>query len=519
MTVRRTFSFLALCCVLTGTPVFAQSLVVRGGPSILTNPSAQVAESGSVTANVQFGARVWLTELFQLQGTLGYDDRFTTEAALYVRPFDHAMKVEPYVFAGFGLQFGDDSRRTSVPAGLGVEYHAQPNLGLFFEMAGRWHAERNPVTEVNNLNFSIVPTVGISYQLTRRPELHARGVRSEYVADTPAYAASESGAEEGDSAVSGGANPPVTMTRPVAVTSRSAAWSEWEQPQDTIEDLGEQVRVPDGTFVMGLTDEDPLLLQTSGLKRVTVTSFMVDKHEVTNAEYRAFMNEQGGGQSGLMPDAGAWARAGSASTLEGYFQNETYDSYPVVAVTWGQASSFCQAQNGRLPTEAEWEYVARSGRQGNIYPWPGFEPRDPQGNYLANFSPGRGVYAADGYAFTAPVGAYTPTPWGLYNVSGNVAEWVQDSYAASYSSLSNFNPRYDDEGEPRRIVRGGSWASDDFYIGVGVRDAQAATEANIYTGFRCVYDLGTQVPSLIKVGGEVSDPTRRTPIIAEDNSN
>ena len=78
-------------------------------------------------------------------------------------------------------------------------------------------------------------------------------------------------------------------------------------------------------------------------------------------------------------------------------------------------------------------------------------------------------------------------------MSGNVAEWVQDSYAASYGVLSNFNTMHADPGEPRRIVRGGSWASDDFYIGIGVRDAQPADEASIFTGFRCAYGLDTDL--------------------------
>ena len=143
----------------------------------------------------------------------------------------------------------------------------------------------------------------------------------------------------------------------------------------------------------------------------------------------------------------------------------------------------------RLPSEAEWEYAARSGIAGGIYPWPGLEPRNPTGAYMANYNPGRGVYAADGFAFTAPVESFYPSPWGLYHMSGNVAEWVQDSYSASYGALSNFNPTYVDAEEPRRIVRGGSWASDDFYIGVGVRDAQPTNEASIFTGFRCAYGL------------------------------
>lgn len=517
MLPRRFLSWIALafCFALASPSVSAQSLIVRGGPTIVTNPSAQNAESGEVSANVQLGARFWLTELFQLQGTFGYNNWLTTEGAVYFRPFVRSMKVEPYAFAGFGLQFDDAARRRVVPAGLGVEYHARPNLGVFFEMAARWQSERIPAAEVNNLDFGIAPSVGVSYKFTRRPDLYVRTDREDYVPppEEPAYAEAEPTVEQEPSETSMRAYP---MMQP---TMSAETWSSWTPPQDKVEDRGQQVRVPDGTFVMGLTDEDPLLLQTAGLKRVTVSSFLMDKHEVTNAEYRAFMTQQGGEQSGLMPDASAWERAGSASTLESYFQNAAYDDYPVVAVTWSQASGFCQSKGGRLPTEAEWEYAARSGLQGNIYPWPGFEPRDPQGNYLANFSPGRGVYAADGFAFTAPVEAFVPTMWGLFNVSGNVAEWVQDSYVASYSSLSNFNPHYEDEGEPRRVVRGGSWASDDFYIGVGVRDAQAADEANIYTGFRCAYNLGARIDDVIETGGQIEDSAPRPPIIAEDPTN
>src|SRR5690606_8671982 len=216
----------------------------------------------------------------------------------------------------------------------------------------------------------------------------------------------------------------------------------------------------------------------------------LDKHEVSNARYRTYVDSFASTErQRLMPDAGAWSRAGSASTMQEYFLGDAYADYPVVAVTWQQASDYCAQAGGRLPTEAEWEYAASSGIAGGIYPWAGLEPRDAEGTYLANFNPGRGVYAAHGYAFTAPVTAFPPTPWGLHNMSGNVAESVQDSYAASYGALSNFNPAHLDPGEPRRIVRGGSWASDDFYIGVGVRDAQPADEATIFTGFRCAYGL------------------------------
>ena len=108
---------------------------------------------------------------------------------------------------------------------------------------------------------------------------------------------------------------------------------------------------------------------------------------------------------------------------------------------------------------------------------------------MANHNPGRGGYAADGYAFTAPVDALPPSRWGLYNMSGNIAEWIQDTFHPSYATLSDFNPVHLDPNETLRVVRGGSWASDAFYIGVGVRDAQPGNEASPYVGFRCVMDV------------------------------
>ena len=488
--------------VLLAAPVSAQTLVFKGGPSLLANPSPQNATAGDVAANVQLGARVWLTDLFQLQGTFGYNDRFTTEGALYVRPFDPAQTLEPYAFVGYGLMFGDEARRTVFPAGIGVEYQTRTDLGIFFEVAGRWQSERNPGARVNNLNFYVAPSVGVTYQIVpHRPALYARGERSTYeppVLAEPAEPVAVRAAEPSRVIASAGG----MRIEPAA--AELAVWDEWSRAADEVLDLGDKVQLPDGTFIMGLTDEDPLLLQTAGLKRVTVSAFVMDKHEVSNADYRAYLDSfVDAERNAMMPDPSAWERAGSASTMQQYFLNDAYADYPVVAVTWRQARDYCAFVDGRLPTEAEWEYAARSGQAGGIYPWPGLEPRDPEGDYLANFNPGRGVYAADGYAFTAPVNAFRPTPWGLHNMSGNVAEWVQDSYAASYSALSNFNPTHEDEGEPRRIVRGGSWASDDFYIGVGVRDAQPADEATLFTGFRCAYGLDADL-GVVEAGSDAA---------------
>ncbi|MEM8599334.1 MAG: SUMF1/EgtB/PvdO family nonheme iron enzyme [Bacteroidota bacterium] len=260
-----------------------------------------------------------------------------------------------------------------------------------------------------------------------------------------------------------------------------------------VSQAGDMVLVPDGTYTMGLFEEDPLGLQTQGFKRVTVSSFFIDKFEVTNMQFRQWLQSLApSAREAMTPDSMAWQEAGGRANFQSYFLGQAYNDYPVVAVTWDQANAYCQAQGKRLPTEAEWEYVARSGVSGGIYPWPGQSPQAPNGGYYANYNPGRAGYAADGYAFTAPVGAFPSSPWGIFNMSGNVAEWTLDAYNPTYSVLADFNPRWVDDRESRRIVRGGSWAAEDFYIGVGVREAFDMNDANIYTGFRCSKDLGSE---------------------------
>ena len=475
---------IALCGLLLASAApdaAAQALMLRGGPSVMTNPSDPEVQSGGVSGYGAIGARLWLTNLFELQGSVGYDDRLSLETELLIRPFSSDLRYEPFLFVGVGGQFEGDDRRGVVPAGVGVEYHASEHLGVFFQLAGRWQSRRNPLLGVNELDFSVAPSVGAAIKFHRRPPGGGRAHREEetpvveQVADAPSSAAEATAA----------AAAPADCAAGVA----SSSWG-WQMGGDVV-DAGSRVRVPDGTFVMGLTDEDPLALQTAGIKRVTVSSFYIDKVEVGNGAYRAWVESlDGAEQSAMTPDAGAWTRAGSTTSFESYFESGAFDDYPVVAVTWDQAQAFCTAQGGRLPTEAEWEYAARSGQPGGIYPWLGFETRDPSGHYLANFNPGRAVYAADGYAFTAPANAFPPSPWGLFNLAGNAAEWTYDAFSPSYSALSDFNPRYENAEEPLHVVRGGSWASDDFYIGVGVRDAQAANEASIFTGFRCAYDAG-----------------------------
>ncbi len=195
-----------------------------------------------------------------------------------------------------------------------------------------------------------------------------------------------------------------------------------------------------------------------------------------------------------------------------YFWHPAYDNYPVVGVNWKQARAFCvwrtellnahlRSQKGgvdlaefRLPTEAEWEWAARGGFALNPYPWGGPYTRNEKGCFLANFKPLRGNYIADGGIRTVIAAHYPPNDWGLYDMSGNVAEWTNSAFdPASYNFTWDMNPNYTynaKEDDPpalkRKVVRGGSWKDIAYYLQVTTRDYEYQDTSKCYIGFRCV---------------------------------
>ena len=265
-------------------------------------------------------------------------------------------------------------------------------------------------------------------------------------------------------------------------------------------EYGDMVRLPDETYIIGLTDEDLYGSQSAGRREITVSSFYIDRFEVTNEEYRQFVSEQG---ESYAPRVEAFGSGASAeSRMQNYFYSSSRNEYPVVGVTWDDAKAFCEWNGRRLPTEAEWEYAARSGRTGAIYPWRGISTTDPQGRYLANFAPSEGR-ARTGYAFTAPVGSFPPSRWGIHDIAGNVAEWNEDVYTPTYDDfpVTTDTPVMrgeDSDDNSRRVVRGGSWSSDGFEIGVGVRNYAEKGEASTQIGIRCAAD-----PIQVESGGDV----------------
>jgi len=218
----------------------------------------------------------------------------------------------------------------------------------------------------------------------------------------------------------------------------------------------------------------------------------------------------------IYPDTTAWIRDFAYSYNEpmhnDYFWHSAYDDYPVVGVSWKQAKAFCQwrtmnknayqksrkrafVNSFRLPSEAEWEYAARGGLSSATYPWGGPYTKNDRGCFMANFKPLRGDYAADQALYTVEAKSYDPNDYNLYNMAGNVSEWVDASYdPASYSYSSTINPNVNDPSNQRKVVRGGSWKDVAYYLQVSSRDYEYADSARSYIGFRTVQDyMGTEV--------------------------
>jgi gliding motility-associated lipoprotein GldK len=217
----------------------------------------------------------------------------------------------------------------------------------------------------------------------------------------------------------------------------------------------------------------------------------------------------------VYPDTLVWlsdfSYAANEPMVEGYFSHPAFKNYPVVGVTWRQATAFTvwrtrlneAAKDKRhlphrlrydLPTEAEFEYAARGGRIGTDYPWGGPYIKNAKGCLLANFKPGRGNYTDDGGAYTVNVKSYFPNDFGLYNMAGNVAEWTSSAFNESASTFVHdlaptfeYNAKASDpEVLKRKVVKGGSWKDVGYFLQNSTRTYEYQDTAKSYIGFRCV---------------------------------
>ena len=217
----------------------------------------------------------------------------------------------------------------------------------------------------------------------------------------------------------------------------------------------------------------------------------------------------------VYPDTLCWVRDFTYSfhdpMTQNYFWHTAYDNYPVVGVTWSQAKAFSvwrtqiyhtwlanndelYVNDFRLPTESEWEGAARGDLDLSPYPWGGPYIRNSSGCFMANFKPMRGRYFEDGGFHTVKVYSYNPNAYGLYCMSGNVAEWCASTYDESqyefgHDMNSNFDYQSldgDHAAKKKKVIRGGSWKDIGYYLLNGTRTYEYQDTAKSYIGFRNV---------------------------------
>jgi formylglycine-generating enzyme required for sulfatase activity len=274
---------------------------------------------------------------------------------------------------------------------------------------------------------------------------------------------------------------------------------------------------------------------------VTINSFWIDETEVTNAQFKKFVEathyittaekdfdfEDANGKK-VHQKAGSlvfkklkknqaanpntwwqfveganWKHPqGPKSTIDGK------DNFPVVHVSWNDAQAYAKYYGKRLPTEAEWEFAARGGLKNNLYPW-GNEPVN-EGNQKCNIWNGNFPFEnslLDKYERSAPVKSFPPNNFGLYDMAGNVWEWCYDTYDANTytfwksknftkgNSLLDLHESLPLNGEMEKAMRGGSFLCNDSYC-AGFRVSarmQSTPETSLeHTGFRCVKDVAVK---------------------------
>jgi sulfatase modifying factor 1 len=332
------------------------------------------------------------------------------------------------------------------------------------------------------------------------------------------------------------------------------------------------VFIEGGRAVMGSFEEDVMSSRDNIERTVSVASFYMDETEIANIHWLEYMFYLGkdSSQTALddaRPDSLVWVGklAFNDPYVEHYLRYPGFRYFPVVGVDWVQANKYAEWRtaavnsalfaasgqtvpaggkvplssgvvlpNYRLPTEAEWEYAAQAliGTQWleemqthqRIYPWDGHALRNPYGKqmgyFLANFKRGRGDYAGiagrlnDGALITSYIYEFPPNDYGLYNMAGNVSEWVMDLYRPlSYQDFDDLNPIrrdgfLDDASDDKskggynnqfksptgftslitdksRVYKGGSWKDVAYWMSPGTRRYLDQDSATATIGFRC----------------------------------
>ena len=262
----------------------------------------------------------------------------------------------------------------------------------------------------------------------------------------------------------------------------------------------EFVLVKGGCFPMGDTfgdgdaDEKPV-------HRVCVGDFYMGKFEVTLGQFRQFVQETGyrteaeRGDGSYYFTGTEWKKGQDINWKNPGFAQT--DRHPVVCVSYNDAMAFAEwlsrksGRTIRLPTEAEWEYAARSGGKKYKYSWGNGSPSANIADLSTKKQFPKWPWPIwegydDGYVYTAPVGTYQPNGLGLYDMSGNAWEWCADWYGEKYYGESPKENPYGPASGEKRVFRGGSWFNDPRYVRAASRGRNDPSNRNDNYGFRLV---------------------------------
>lgn len=323
-------------------------------------------------------------------------------------------------------------------------------------------------------------------------------------------------------------------------------WNESNEV-DTVK-LYQMVKIPSGSFLMGAEDDSMALVRETPVHEVKISSFYIDVHEVTNSQFKKFVDATGyitvaerpidwelmkkqlppgtlkPAEEDLQPGSlvfrspensvnlndfsswWSWVRGANWKNPLGPQSNiDNKGNHPVVQIAYNDALAYAEWSGKRLPTEAEWEWAAKGGLLRNNYPWGNehVSKGELKCNYWSGEFPTQNT-KLDGFYYTAPVMNYKPNSYGLYDMAGNVWEicldWFDENYYQECEKMGVVkNPQGPKKSnyslepyEKKRVTRGGSFLCNDSYCAsyrVTARMPFSEDSGTNHTGFRCVSDL------------------------------